>query len=170
MYLYPLRFRKYGRGTFLEVNVICLVVMYTNKVLRPCHMLMLDNTFWVERLTEKTVCGSLVWKRRQQMVSWSSLALGSWKLVILDADSSGLFWVLPFSLNVIHSNTNCLDLSSDAAVKYKQTELNIIPTASLTSTLSSLGLLWNIKQRALFWLSLPQLCHSQIWRVCAAFN
>lgn len=51
--MYPLRFRKYGHTTFMEVNVICLVVMYTNKVLRPCHMFMLDNTFWVERLTEK---------------------------------------------------------------------------------------------------------------------
>lgn len=69
MYLYPLRFREYGHATFLEVNVICLVVMYTNKVLRPRHMFVLDNTFWVERLTEKTVCGA--WKRRQQMVSCS---------------------------------------------------------------------------------------------------
>lgn len=69
MYLYPLRFGKYGRATFLEVNVICLVVMYSNKMLRPCHMFMLDNTFWVERLTGKTVCGA--WKRRQQMVSCS---------------------------------------------------------------------------------------------------
>lgn len=94
MYLYPLRFRKYGHGTFLEVNVICPVVMYTNKVLRPCHMFVLDNTFWVERLTEETVCGSSGWTRRQQMVSWSSLVSGSRKLVILDANYFGLFGVL----------------------------------------------------------------------------
>lgn len=105
-------------GTFLEVNVICLVVMYTNKVLRPCHMFMLDNTFWAERLTEGTVCGSSGWKRRRQMVSWSSLVPGSRKLVILDADSLGLFWVLPFSPNVIRAQTDRLDLSSDAAMKY----------------------------------------------------
>lgn len=53
MKLYPLWFRKYGPGTFMEVNVICLLVMYTNKVLRPCHMFMRDNTFWAERLTQK---------------------------------------------------------------------------------------------------------------------
>lgn len=118
MYLYPLRFRKYVHGTFLEVNVICPVVMYTNKVLRSCHMFMLDNAFEAERLTEKTVCGSLRWKRRQQMVSWCSLVSGSWKLVILDADSLGLFWFLPFSSYVIHAEMKRLDLSSDAAMKY----------------------------------------------------
>lgn len=51
-----LQFKKYGCSTFLEVNVICLVVMYTNKVLRPCHMLIVDNTFRAERLTENSVC------------------------------------------------------------------------------------------------------------------
>lgn len=50
MYLYPPWFRKYGHGTFLEVNVICPVVMYTDKELMPRHMFTLDNSFCVERL------------------------------------------------------------------------------------------------------------------------
>lgn len=60
----PLWFGKYGGATFFEANVICLVVMYTDKVLRPCHMLMLVNTFWAERLT--VVVGGGRTKRRRK--------------------------------------------------------------------------------------------------------
>lgn len=92
MYLYPLRFRKYGHGSFLEVNVISLVVMYTNKVLRPRHMFMLEAMlFWWRRLKEKTVCGSVGWRRRQQMVSCPDFSLR-----VLKACYFGhrFFWVI----------------------------------------------------------------------------
>lgn len=120
MYLDPLRFRKYGHATFLEVNVICAVVMYTNKVLRACHMLMLDNTFWAERLTGNTVCGSLGCNRWSDglVQSQGPESLLFWTRVLL-----GLFWVLLFSPNAILAETNLLDLSSDSAVKYKHTEI-----------------------------------------------
>lgn len=92
----PLRFGKYGRATFFEVNVICLVVMYTDKVLRPCHMLMLDNTFWAERLTVVVVVGwaGILWKDGEgrggggggrQMVSRSHSSPG---FVLMAAGSS----------------------------------------------------------------------------------
>lgn len=90
----PLRFGKYGRATFFEVNVICLVVMYTDKVLRPCHMLMLDNTFWAERLTVgggRGGWGALVegWRRRRRRwaTDGQSLPLQS-KVVLMPAGYS----------------------------------------------------------------------------------
>lgn len=89
--------------------MICLPVMYTNKVLRPYHMFMLDNTFWVERLTGEKLSVE-GWKRRQQMASRSCFSLRSSKLVIMAADS---FWVIlgspPISPNVIPAETERLE-------------------------------------------------------------
>lgn len=71
MYLYPLLLRKHGHSTSAEVNVICLVEMYTNKVIRLGHMFVLDSALWVERLIGRTVCGSPGQERKQQMVCFS---------------------------------------------------------------------------------------------------
>lgn len=112
MFLYPLWFGKYAHDTFLEVNVICPVVMYTNTVLRPCHMLMLDNALWLERLTEELSAGLRKGQRREQMVRWTSLSLGPQSLLFWTSKSPRLFSVLPFSLAVIQTETQSVDLSS----------------------------------------------------------
>ena len=88
MYLHPspLLCRKYVPGTFLGVNVICPLVMYTNKVLRWCHMLMLAQTSWVAAI--KGLAGNCLWissvlgmeSRGEQMVFWKS---ASGKLLLL---------------------------------------------------------------------------------------
>lgn len=72
--------------------MICLVVMYTDKVLRPCHMLMLDNTFWAEKLMVVVVMegGRAVLGKDggrgggggQQMVSCSNFSPGFILMVI----------------------------------------------------------------------------------------
>lgn len=85
MFAGPLR-----SATFFEANVVCLVVMYTDKVLRRCHMLLLHSTFWAERITVVVVEGGLGQgggAGGRQMVSCSHFStvftLNSSSLVIL---------------------------------------------------------------------------------------
>lgn len=89
--------------------MICLPVMYTNKVLRPYHMFMLDNTFWVERLTGE----NCLWKDGRGGNRWPAapaLVSGSSKLVIMAADSSRvILGSPPISPNVIRAETERLE-------------------------------------------------------------
>lgn len=83
--------------------------MYTNKVLRPYHMFMLDNTFWVERLTGE----NCLWKDGRGGNRWPAapaLVSGSSKLVIMAADSSRvILGSPPISPNVIPAETERLE-------------------------------------------------------------